>query len=674
MKSKTQSILARLSESQLPAALDEGHTVMVAGPGSGKTTTMVAKAAYLSEKYGPEKVAMLTFTRNAAQEMRERLGAAIGVHEAAAVHISTLHVAMGEIVSKVSKWKKRKRLRPGEALSMIHKSLDEAHGARLDNNQRARCFTAFNLIRSRYPLPDKPPDGNSETVIAYAAVVSYLESLKELNLTDYDSMLKDSVEALQMGLAKPMDRRFLIVDEYQDTDETQHEWIKIHARHGVMVTIVGDDDQSIYAFRGSIGYKSMVDFMESFPHNRYNVTTTYRTAPLIMKAATNMIGRNAQRLDKDVKSGVSSNPGVIEFRVYKRNGLLQEARMSQDLSGFYTIDSGDMVTDEESCGDPDNDTDPQDDAESAAADVGGAAYQEASAAVDYVAGLMQFEGGVGAILARTNFSLGMLEARARQIGIPYQRSGAGVFLDKPHISEALALISMGFELPNKKNVGMALSLYQITPASISQVIKVMGACGACADPFDFLFDSELYAGLDTVDDATKLRAFREAIADWRDLVLTRGKCLTRDMIQEIQNGLSALLSDVCLYQSDKGKKLNELNFFFSFVGHKVDGSIQERVRSAARILGGEPSTTNSDSRQLYIGTLHSAKGMEFDYVWLLRCNATDPQDGMDLVSSIEEERRLFYVGMTRAKTHLFFSAIQTSRSKSIVRYIGECLR
>lgn len=662
MSAEVQSILNRLSESQLPAAMDEGHTVMVAGPGSGKTTTMVAKAAYLAEKYGPETVAMLTFTRNAAKEMQDRLSAAIGHKAASSVHISTLHVAMGEIVSSVKAWRKRKRLSPGESTSMIYKALDEAFGARLDRGRQQRCLNAFNLIRSRYPLPDAPEDESEESVVAYMAVCSYTKSLRELNLIDYDSMLKDSVEALESGLAKPMNRRFLIVDEYQDTDETQHEWVKIHARHGVMTTIVGDDDQSIYAFRGSIGYKSMKDFMESFPHHRYNVTTTYRTAPLIMSAATNMIGLNNQRLQKDIRSGVTSCNGTVELRVYSPDGIVVESRLAPDLSGFYQIDSGDALTKDVVSHEDDD----------GSGDAGGAAYQESAAAVDYISSLMQFEGGVGAILARTNFSLGMLEARARQLGVPYYRSGSGVFLDKPHIAEAVSLVSMGFDLPTKKSLSMALSLYQVSPAGIDRALEAMGRCEVSGDPFSFLLDTDLFASLDTVDDATKIRAFRDMITDWRDLVLTRGKCLTKDMVQDIQEGLDNVFSDLSIFQTDKGKRIKELKFFFSFLSEKVDGSVHDRVRAVSRIFGRDVSGSNNVDGKLYFGTLHSAKGMEFDYVWIMRCDAWGVSDEIDYVSSVEEGRRLFYVGMTRAKTRLFFSAIGNKKEYSLVRYIDEC--
>ena len=671
-------LLGNLSEAQRPAAIDEGHTVIVAGPGSGKTTTMVAKAVYLADKYGPENIAMVTFTRNATAEMRARVSSVIGKSAMDAMQISTLHVAMSGTLPNDSRTRNRKRLKPGEAASMLYSVI----GAQAKNRhfcKKEDVANAVTRLRSRYPQPLEPLSDSPIDALAFDVLLAYQEILHKQSLGDMDQMLKESVESLQSGASRPLARRFLIVDEYQDTDETQHEWVKIHAASGLMTTIVGDDDQSIYAFRGSIGYRSMTDFMDSFEHRRYDVTTTYRTAPLIMGAALQMVGHNKERLEKRVMSGADVGPGVVELRIYAKGCAYLAKRLAPDGTGYYDLASGDSVTDgfdgELPSG---SDLD-------ALGDVyapGGtsAAILEACGAVDRISTLMRYGGGSGAILAKTNFQLGALEARAREIGVAFYRSGAGSFLDKNYVAETVALIRMGYEPPSPRNVSMVLSLLNFSAHNSAIVIKAMSDYGNACDPFSFLFDSNLFSRLDSLDDATKLRALRDRLEAWADIAITRGRCLTRQMSGEISGHIMGLSDFIISMQNDRGARSRHIAFMCDFIANRVDGALAERVRKAQFIFGRDPSKSGPGKDDLYLGTIHSAKGMEFDYVWMLRCNESpDDSEGVQngLLpgdSGVEESRRVSYVGMTRAKSHLFMSAVCTSRQKTLSRMVFECLK
>jgi superfamily I DNA/RNA helicase len=671
-------LLGRLSDAQRPAATDEGHTVIVAGPGSGKTTTMVAKAVYLADKYGPENVAMVTFTRNATAEMKARVSRAIGKAAMDAMQISTLHVAMSGTLPNDQRTRNRKRLKPGEAASLLYSVI----GAVAKNRHYCKkedVANAVTRLRSCYPQPLAPLSDSPIDTLAYDVLLAYQDMLQKQSLGDMDQMLKESVESLVSGVSRPLERKFLIVDEYQDTDETQHEWVKIHASSGLMTTIVGDDDQSIYAFRGSIGYRSMTDFMGSFEHRRYDIVTTYRTAPLIMGAALRMVGHNKERLEKRIESGADAGPGMVELRVYAKGCHVLAMRLAPDGTGYYDLISGDSVADDLP-GDLPGDYDP--DALDAARAAGGAsaAILEACGAVDRISALMRYGGGSGAILAKTNFQLGALEARARELGITFYRSGAGSFLDKSYVAETVALIRMGYEPPSPRSIGMVLSLLNFSDHNIAIIIKVMSDYGSACDPFSFLFDSGMFSRLDSLDDATKLRALRDRLEAWADIAITRGRCLTRQMCEEVSGHIMGLSDFIISMQNDRGSRSRHIAFMCDFIANRVDGALAERVRKAQFIFGRDPNKSGPGKDDLYLGTIHSAKGMEFDYVWMLRCNES-PDDGESLQgdllpgdSGIEESRRVSYVGMTRAKSHLFMSAVSTARQKTLSRMVFECLK
>ena len=671
-------LLGRLSEAQRPAAIDEGHTVIVAGPGSGKTTTMVTKAVYLADKYGPENVAMVTFTRNATAEMKARVSRVIGKAAMDAMQISTLHVAMGATLPNDPQTRNRKRLKPGEAASLLYSVI----GAVAKNRhfcKKEDIANAVTRLRSRYPQPSGPLSDSPIDALAYDVLLAYQEALHKQRLGDMDQMLKESVESLVSGVSRPLARKFLIVDEYQDTDETQHEWVKIHAASGLATTIVGDDDQSIYAFRGSIGYRSMQDFMISFEHRRYDIVTTYRTAPLIMGAALQMVGHNKERLEKRVVSGADAGPGVVELRIYAKGCSVSAKRLAPDGTGYYDLISGDSVTDEF---DSDLPCGLDLEALDAACAAGGtsAAILEACGAVDRISTLMRYGGGSGAILAKTNFQLSALEARAREIGITFYRSGAGSFLDKSYVAETVALIRMGYESPSPRSVGMVLSLLNFSDHNATIVIKTMSDYGSACDPFSFLFDSDMFSRLNSLDDATKLRALRDRLETWTDIAITRGRCLTRQMSEEVGGHIMGLSDFIISMQNDRGARSRHIAFMCDFIANRVDGALAERVRKAQFIFGRDQSKSGPDKDDLYLGTIHSAKGMEFDYVWMLRCNES-PDDGEGIQngllpgeSGVEESRRVSYVGMTRAKSHLFMSAVSTARQKTLSRIVFECLK
>jgi superfamily I DNA/RNA helicase len=648
-----QEQLDRLSLAQRPAALDLGHTAIIAGPGSGKTTTMVAKAAYLIALHGPKAVAMTTFTNAATREMRNRLEAVVGKDGVRGLLISTLHGAMRQTLKKDRALSRRALMGEHEAKLVQRRIVARLFGAEPDKAFAEEVLNAMGRLRSRYPRRTEPLSDSQADTIAAAVLAEYVSYLERENKFDLDELLKLSVESLVAGNSRPLDRKFLIVDEYQDTDETQHAWVKLHADAGCIVTIVGDDDQSIYGFRGSIGYRSMADFIASYKPACYEVTTTYRTAPVIMRAATNVIRHNRERLDKAVTSAVVDPPGTFDTAAFASGNppVVNFYRMQADGSGFIPL-SPDGSAVQAAPGDNGN-CDAKDAQEASDKDRGAnlrSSQLEAVTAVLTVYDRIQEGGGTGAILGRNNADLDLVEAMARAYRIPFYRPGSRSALSPEIVTGVTALLEAGYLPPSPERITRILDLVGFPAAEIDGVYQFMSSLAAAGND-DFLahfYDPALYDQIDNVDDRTRLRHVRDLLLSWSDASLTYGRCASGEMESEFL----ALLEDVrafVLSSRRAGEKIRyQIDLLFNMVA-KSSGDIRERVQKMHYLL--RKSERQEDEPQesaIYLGTLHSAKGLEFDSVWMIRASDRRTDDA-------EEERRLFYVGMTRAKTYLCIS-------------------
>lgn len=651
-----QKQLDRLSPAQRPAALDLGHTAIIAGPGSGKTTTMVAKASYLIALYGPRAVAMTTFTNAATKEMRTRLEAVVGKDGTRGLLISTLHGAMRQTLQKDRALSRRTLMGEHEAKTVQRRMVARLLGGEPDKQFSEEILNAMGRLRSRYPRRNEPLSDAQEDVVAAEVLANYLDYLAHENKTDLDELLKLSVESIVAGDSQPLNRKFLIVDEYQDTDETQHAWVKLHAESGCMVTIVGDDDQSIYGFRGSIGYRSMADFIQSFSPSCYEVTTTYRTAPVIMRAATNVIRHNRERLDKNVVSAVLEPEGTFDTATFTSGcpPTINFYRMRSDGLGFSPLSPAvsDAGGGDEGVGNvQDGSVDPETEND------GGrkihSAMMEAITAVLTVYDRMQNGGGTGAILGRNNAEIDLVEAMARAYQIPFYRSGSRSALSPEIVTGVTALLEAGYLPLSPDRISRILELMRFAAPVVDAVYQFMSeqVSSGKDDFLALLYDGELYDRIDAIDDRTRLRGVRDVLLSWSDASLIYGRCANDAMEAEFRSLLENLRAFVLSSQRAGEKVQFQINLLFGMIA-KSTGDIRERVQKMLYLLRKSDRPDETTESAVYLGTLHSAKGLEFDSVWMIRAydRRTDDED---------EERRLFYVGMTRAKSYLCISTSAT---------------
>ena len=284
----------RFTEPQVRAIGHDGNLLIVAGPGAGKTSTTVAKAHRILADPARSLV-MVTFSKEGAEEMRRRLSLSLlesGKSAASGqrLQIGTFHsIAIKHLFDHKPR---EKVLSPGQQELFLQDALRPYAGDRKLAQELRKDFESFQyaIDRASYQLRE-------ETA---AVVARYAERLRASRATDLFTIMRDCAIAAHQGTIPLLRCTDMVVDEGQDTDELQKVWIFAHCRAGVRVTIVGDDDQSIYEWRQALGYSVMQSFLDTFQSHRLELGDNFRSRKEIVDRASVLIQHNAKRLDKQL--------------------------------------------------------------------------------------------------------------------------------------------------------------------------------------------------------------------------------------------------------------------------------------------------------------------------------------------------------------------------------------
>lgn len=275
--------MVRYNAAQQQAITAHGHLEILACPGAGKTATMIGRLSYQLGKAPGSRALATTFSRAAAHELLHRAGAQ-GV-QASRIRIGTFHTLAFAQASRQSKG--IRIVDQGEAETLVARAIAEAKSA-------LTVEEALMLLEGKYT----GEFGNAERDV----IDIYAGLLERHNATDFNTLVRSVVESMEDGKTRPWPVELLIVDEAQDIDELQLRWVLVHARAGTAVTIVGDDDQSIYGFRDALGYDAFRLFHDATNATRVVLGTNYRSFTEILVPATQLIGRNEHRADKEISS------------------------------------------------------------------------------------------------------------------------------------------------------------------------------------------------------------------------------------------------------------------------------------------------------------------------------------------------------------------------------------
>jgi DNA helicase-2/ATP-dependent DNA helicase PcrA len=601
-------LLADLNPAQREAVLHvEGPLLVVAGAGSGKTRVLTHRVAHLIRAHGikPNEILAITFTNKAATEMRERLERMLG-HTARAIWILTFHAACGRML-------RREAERLGYRASFT--IYDQADQVRLVKS----CLEELGKDPKRFtPRGIHAQISNAKNQLVspeeYTARVSsfwdqtvaevyelYQRRLFRSNAVDFDDILMLTVQVLER-FPEARERwqgafRHILVDEYQDTNHAQYRLLQLLAEKHRNVFAVGDPDQSIYAFRGA-DIRNILDFERDFGGaGVVALEQNYRSTNRILEAANAVIDNNRDRKPKRLWSDLGEGDPVEVVEVEDEHA---EAR-------FVAAEIARLV-------------------------------EEGASASEI------------AVFYRTNAQSRVLEDVLVRQGVPYQVIGGPRFYERAEIRDAVAYMAV------LHNPSDAVSLMRIAnrprrgigDTSIQRLVAHAEALGislweATADPEA--------AGVATAS-ARAIRSFRQVM---ESLMSAAQELEVDELVQAVlerSGTIEAYEAERTIEARGRLENLEELV-----------GSAQEyRRRMEEPALGGfleevqlqsDQDTLASDEAQVTLMTIHNAKGLEYRAVFLIGMeDGIFPHSRSIEDNEVEEERRLAYVGMTRAMERL----------------------
>ena len=625
-------------EQQEAVQCTEGPLLILAGAGSGKTRVLTYRIAHLIEDCGvnPWNILAITFTNKAAGEMRERVDRIVG-YGSESVWVSTFHSACVRILRRYIDrlgYDTNFTIYDTEDQKTVMK--DVCRRLELDSKlyKERAVLSVISNAKNEYISPNEfqlQVRGDFRMEKMAQAYLEYQKELKKNNALDFDDLLVKTVELFQSCpdvLESYQERfRYIMVDEYQDTNTVQFKLISILAKKYHNLCVVGDDDQSIYKFRGA-NIKNILDFEEVFPDAKVvKLEQNYRSTKHILDTANAVIAHNRGRKEK---------------ALWTENGEGEPVFFQQFQTGY-------------------------DEAEYITGEIRKKVRRGEAEYKDF------------AILYRTNAQSRLFEEKFLYANIPYKLIGGVNFYSRKEIKDVLAYLKT---IDNGKDDLAVRRIINVPKRGIGNVSlnKVQNyAEDMGMSFFEALEDAEHVPGLGRA--AIKIQPFVTLIHELR---LRLADMRLEELIEEIldRTGYSQELKDE---DTDEAKaRLENIDEFISKAVSYEEGeehpSLSGFLEEVA-LVADIDSLEESDNRVLLM-TLHSAKGLEFPYVFL-----AGMEDGLfpsymsiaadNPVEEIEEERRLCYVGITRAMKELTLTCARVrmirgeNQYNNISRFIRE---
>ncbi|MEO9019630.1 MAG: UvrD-helicase domain-containing protein [Gemmatimonadaceae bacterium] len=616
--------LAGLNEAQREAVLHfEGPMLVLAGAGSGKTRVLTTRIARLIQHHGvdPSRILAVTFTNKAAGEMRERIARQLG-HEPKGMWCGTFHAIGARMLRSHSA---AVGLAPNftiydedDSIAVI-KRVMEAAGISTKAWSAKVIASLISDAKNALVTPDEYASLALDPVSRNASVVyrNLAPALRSANAVTFDDLLTLPVELLSKdaALRQRLSSRFqfILVDEYQDTNRAQYQLIKLLGSEHSNIMVVGDDDQSIYGWRGA-DIRNILDFEREFPTAQVvRLEENYRSTPNILEVANAAISANIGRKGKTLRA---------------------------------TRPSGERATVVATLDDRD----------------------EADWVVEEVMSRMSTgnrTAGDFAVLYRTNSQSRTLEDALRKRALPYRLVGAVRFYDRREIRDLMAYLKLIANPADNEAFRRAVAVPK-RGLGDTTIETVAGAATAAGIPM--LEAASRPEFLSAVRPAARagLGSFAEMIAHFREMARdTSVDELLRDLVDALKFG-DYLRADSPEQARDRIENVSAL----------IDGAVETVVD-----YGGEVGLTPLDhflqramlvagtdqldpsAQAVTLMTMHNAKGLEYPVVFV-----TGMEDGLfptsqsfDDPAKLEEERRLFYVGITRAEEKLYLTHAESRR-------------
>lgn len=601
-----------------------GPCLVLAGAGSGKTRVITNKIAYLIRQcgYQPKHIAAVTFTNKAAREMKERVAQTLGHKEARGLMIATFHTLGLEIIKKecaalgmksnFSLFDAQDQL--GLLKELAHEWLED------DKILLQQLISQISNWKNDLLVPAAATAlARSERDKLFADCYGLYDAhLKACNVLDFDDLILLPTLLLQKNLEvreRWQNRlRYLLVDEYQDTNTSQYHMVKLLVGSRARFTVVGDDDQSIYSWRGARP-QNLILLNKDFPQLQViKLEQNYRSSGRILKAANILIANNPHVFEKKLFSELDYGD---ELKVITANNEDHEAeRVIGELIAHHFIKKTQYS--------------------------------------DY------------AILYRGNHQSRLFEKLLMQNRIPYRISGGDSFFSRPEIKDLLAYLRV---LTNQEDDSAFLRIVNTPKREIgSATIKKLGEWANQRNKS--LFHASFDLGLGQYLQGRGLVSLQR-FTHWMEGII---RLVEREPVAAVRDLIHGMDYESWLFETSLSTKAAEMrmknvNLLFSWMTEMLEGSELNEPMTLTQVVTRftlrdmmARSEGDEELDQVQLMTLHASKGLEFPYVFLVGMEEglLPHQSSID-EDNVDEERRLAYVGITRAQRELFFTLCKERR-------------
>ncbi len=624
-----------LNESQREAVLyNDGPSLVIAGAGSGKTRVLTYKIAYLLESgYKPWSILALTFTNKAAREMKERIARQVGEKQARYLWMGTFHSVFSRILrseasaigftsnftiydSSDSKSLVRAIIKEMQLDDKVYRpGMIQARISNAKNQLVSPAAYAANKEMQEYDRSQKVP-------LIRDIYQRYWDRCRQAGAMDFDDLLFYTYLLFENhpDIRKKYSEqfRFVLVDEYQDTNYAQHCIVLQLTKEHQRVCVVGDDAQSIYSFRGA-NIDNILKFNQLYENAKtFKLEQNYRSTKVIVGAANSLIEKNQRQIKKEVFSENNQGEPITVFNAYS------------------DVEEGEIVANK----------------------------------IIELRRKNSYDYSDFAILYRTNAQSRIFEEVFRKRSLPYKIYGGLSFYQRKEIKDVIAYFRLTVN-PHDEEALKRVINYPARGIGATTISKIIESANSQNLSLWEIITNPLEYGVNiTKGTHTKLQDFYELISGFR---LNSEKKSAYEMGVEIVNQ-SGIIKDI--YQDKTPENLSRqenidelINGIYEFCRSREEEGNENiflaDFLSEVSLLTDQDTDKENDNDRITLMTIHSAKGLEFKNVFIvgLEENLFPNPMAMNSYQELEEERRLFYVALTRAEEHCFLSF-----SKSRYRY------
>lgn len=588
----------------------DGPVLIFAGAGSGKTRVLTHKICYLIREglYKPEDILAVTFTNKAAKEMKSRIGKLMKDTNPT-ISIGTFHAIGARIlrkhINRIGYTSNYVIYDAADQRDLLRVTMEKMNISKTMMNPKS-VSSQISLFKNQMLTPDEVAQKARTIVEKKLAEVfpAYQQALKENNAVDFDDLLLLPLEIFdkhpKVLSSYQKQWKYVLVDEYQDTNLPQFLFVsKIAEKHN-QICVVGDDDQSIYGWRGA-DIRNILDFEKIFPNSTiFTLEKNYRSTQKILDAANMVVRNNVDRAEKELYSvqGVGEKLGFIR-----------------------TMDE----------------------------------LEEADAVISALEKEIKLNKRTFsdfAVLYRINAQSRALEDSFRRMGIPYNIIGGIRFYERKEVKDMLAYLRL---ILNLKDTVSLRRVVNFPPRGIG--IKTVNKCVQKAEETN----KELFEILDDPTGMDIRGKQADALKKFHDIIIKYHELIDKLDARELIAALSEEIGVLNFYKNsddpeeiERYENIRELfNSVDAYIGRNPDSGLRGFIEEV--FLLSDIDSWNDEDNRVTLMTLHSAKGLEFPIVFI-----TGLEDGLfplyrslDTRKELEEERRLFYVGLTRAMERVY---------------------